>query len=187
MRRRRVRRVHGSRRRRAGELVPRAARARGRCAGDDHRRSRRTPSAATRVHRARRCAVRHLHAGDDHGRRGARTEAVDERDARRAGGEPLPLHGLCGHLQVDSRGQSAAILTRARESTLESEGFRAPVEFSAVTRGRESTLEASARGSSRGGGAPRAEKKVSRARGWGPARHEKRPGPTRNKKMTTAL
>ena len=79
LRRRRVRRVHGAARRRAGELVPRARGAGRRRARDDDRGARRAPSAAARVRRARRRAVRHLHARDDHGGRRARAEA----DARR--------------------------------------------------------------------------------------------------------
>ena len=45
----------------------------GRHARDDDRRAGRPPPAAARVRRARRRAVRHLHAGHDHGGRRARS------------------------------------------------------------------------------------------------------------------
>ena len=62
----------------------------------------RTPSAAAGVRRARRRAVRHLHAGDDPGGRRAGPEAVARPDARRPGRESVPVHRLFGDLPVDS-------------------------------------------------------------------------------------
>ncbi len=74
LRRRRVRRLHGADRRRAGEFVPRPGRARRQARAS--RRSKGcggTPCAAARVRRARRRAVRHLHAGHDPRGRRARS------------------------------------------------------------------------------------------------------------------
>ena len=79
LRGRRVRRLHGDRRWPAGELVPRAVRACGRREGDDDRRVERPSPAAAGVCRTRRRAMRHLHAGHDHGGCRARPEAVDRR------------------------------------------------------------------------------------------------------------
>ena len=67
LRRRRVRRLHGAARRRAGELVPRAGAAGRRREHHHRRRARGGASCRTRpasVPRARRRAVRHLHAGN---------------------------------------------------------------------------------------------------------------------------
>ena len=72
LRRRRVRRVHGARRRRAGQLLPGpAAQVAGARVTTIEGLERATPAAAG-VRRARRRAVRHLHAGHDHGGRRAR-------------------------------------------------------------------------------------------------------------------
>src|SRR5262249_40359927 len=104
LRRRRVRRVHRPRRRRAGELVPRACGARRRRAGDDHRGTARTSPAPARVRRARRRAVRHLHAGHDHGVGRPRPPPVARRNQSRPRREPLSLHGVFGDLPIDSEG-----------------------------------------------------------------------------------
>jgi hypothetical protein len=100
MRRRRVRRVHGAHRWRAGELVsgPRSAGS-GRTRDDD-RGARWTSSAARGVCRAWGRAVRHLHAGDDHGRRRPRPKPHAPSDSRRLGRKPVPVHGIFGDLPV---------------------------------------------------------------------------------------
>ena len=93
----------------AGEFVPRAGGAGERRAGDDDRGAGRASSAAARVRRARRRAVRHLHAGDDHGGRRARQEADARGDARRPGGQSVSVHRLLGDLPIDrSRGDEKA-------------------------------------------------------------------------------
>src|SRR5262245_3076581 len=104
MRRRRVRCVHGARRRRPGELLSRARRARGRRPRDDDRRIRRKPFVAARLRRARRRAVWHLHAGHDHRRCRARPKAIARRDQGRPRRKPVPLHRLLGDLSIDSKG-----------------------------------------------------------------------------------
>ena len=68
------------------------------------RRARRRPPAAARVHGRGGGAVRHLHAGDDHGRPHARPHARRSPDARGPRREPLPLHRLRGDLPCDPRG-----------------------------------------------------------------------------------
>ena len=107
LRRGRVRRLLGARRRRAREQLPRAAAARRRDVDHDDRGRRHGRAAARRaggVHRARRRAVRHLHAG--HGaRRGdaprADTRAVARRHPHRARRQPVPVHRL--HADLRSR------------------------------------------------------------------------------------
>src|SRR5262249_45377389 len=43
-----------------------------------------------------------LHARDDHGGRRARTETLTEGDAGRPCREPVPVHGVLGHLSINS-------------------------------------------------------------------------------------
>ena len=51
---------------------------------------------------ARRRAVRHLHAGDDHGGGGARAQALARSHANRPGRQPVPLHRVFGDLPINS-------------------------------------------------------------------------------------
>ena len=95
-----MRRLHGARGRRTAELVPRAGGARRRRARDDDRRAARPPSVAARVCRTRRRTVRHLHAGDDPGRRSARSASDTGSDEDRPRRQSLPLHGLLGDLSI---------------------------------------------------------------------------------------
>ena len=66
----------------AGQFLPRPVRAGRRRRRHDDRRARRRSSAAARVHGRGRRAVRHLHAGHDHGGSCARSAAVARRIAR---------------------------------------------------------------------------------------------------------
>src|SRR5262249_18583032 len=100
VRRRRVRRLHGPRRRRAGELVPGPARARRARARHDDRRTRRPPPAAARVRGTRRRAVRHLHARHDHGGHRARKASRPRGDPDRPRGQLVSMHRLRGDLPI---------------------------------------------------------------------------------------
>ena len=83
----------------AGLRVPHPGGAGRRLRRRDDRRARRRACAAARVHGRGRRAVRHLHAGDDHG--GARARSRARRSTRiktGAGRQPVSLHGLRGHL-----------------------------------------------------------------------------------------
>ena len=114
LRRRRVRRVHRARRRRAGQLVPGARGPGGRHARDDDRRAWRPPSAAARVRRARRRAVRHLHAGHDHGGGRARSGVRRSRTMRVGlAGNLCRCTGYSGDLPVDCSGVQNADSARS--------------------------------------------------------------------------
>src|SRR5262245_8787643 len=86
--------VHGSHRRCAGVFVSRAiftSRAR---THHHHRRTGRRSSAAAPIHGRSGRAVRHLHAGHDHGRARTREKSHTRRREDRPRGESLSLHRL---------------------------------------------------------------------------------------------
>ena len=113
LRRGRVRRLHGAARRHAGQLLPRAARARARTQGDDDRGAARAQAGDARP-RGRR-AVRHLHARHPDGGRDARPAPDRGSRARGARRQPLPVHGLRGDRASARRDPRGAAATRAQD------------------------------------------------------------------------
>ena len=107
LRRRRVRRVHGAARRTGRQLVPRAGRAGGGREGGDDRGAEAAAHPLQRAFvEARRRAVRHLHAGHDHGGRRAGTAPDARRRAHGPRRQHLPLHRVRGDLQGHQEGRS---------------------------------------------------------------------------------
>src|SRR5262245_51587278 len=106
LRRGRLRRVHGDRRRKTGQLLPDARRRSAGLRGADDRRA--AAPIAGEFHRARRRAVRLLHAGDDHdGESPARREPASHRgrDSLRNRRQHLSLH----RLHQDHRGDQGGV------------------------------------------------------------------------------
>ena len=96
--------MHGVDRRRTGELMSRAARTGCRCACDDDRGATWPSPSPTRVRRARRRPVRHLHARNDPGRRGARQESDNRSNEDRPRRQSVSMHWLLGDLSIDRGG-----------------------------------------------------------------------------------
>ena len=116
----RVRRLHRAARRQGGELVHAARRAVPGPLDRDHRRAGAIPaaaSAAARLHRARRRAVRLLHSGHDPGGQGVPRRASghvpSEAEVREAlAGNAVPLHRLPEDRRSGDRGGRQRIVAR---------------------------------------------------------------------------
>ena len=117
LRRRRVRRLHGAGRRRSrcsrASRSPRAAKAATSRRSKGWRRKRPHQPPAGGVSREARHAVRLLHAGHDHGGRGAaapQSEPERDGDPRRAVRQSLPLHRLREDHRIGAGGGGAGIM-----------------------------------------------------------------------------